>query len=586
MSSASTDPSATLAFYFQAGQAMAQGFMDFLAKQQAGLGQQLGSILPPGLPLPDPQLVTGLQREFLDRHTRLWAAMTRPSGNAPEADGGAQDSGAQDVPADPRFSSSEWTATRHFDYVRRAYLLNAEYLNRITELVPVSEGAVKARLRFLTRQYVEAMAPSNFLATNPDFIKTALETQGASITAGIKNMIDDLAKGRISQSDETAFEVGRNLAVTPGAVIFENELIQLIQYSPLTETVARRPFVIIPHCVNKYYILDLQPENSLVRYLVENGHTVFLASWRNIKEDQGHLTWDDYLELGPLAAFRVVREICGAKDMNVLGFCIGGTMVATALAVAAAKGDNPAASLTLLTSLLDYSDAGEIGCFVDETSVAAREEAIGKGGLLLGRELMQLFSSLKPNDLIWNYVVGNYLLGRTPPAFDILHWNSDCTNLPGPFVTYYLRHMYLNNELRVPGALTLCGVPCDLKRLTMPSYIYASREDHIVPWQAAYLSREVLGGPSTFTLGASGHIAGVINPASKNRRSYWINEAAAGAAYDWLAGAKEMQGSWWPHWINWLNAFRGGERPARGVPGNKRHRPTEPAPGRYVKERV
>jgi polyhydroxyalkanoate synthase len=430
------------------------------------------------------------------------------------------------------------------------------------------------------------VAPSNFVATNPEVVQKALETGGESITQGIRNLIDDLGKGRMSMTDESAFEVGRDLAITPGAVVFENEVMQLIQYAPLTDKVARRPFVMVPPCINKYYILDLQPENSYVRYAVEQGNTVFLVSWRNAKAAQGGLTWDDYIEQGVLTAFRVAREICAVDQVNALGFCVGGTLVSSALAVMKARGGDEVASLTLLTTLLDFSEPGELGCFIDEASVAARENTIGKGGLLTGREFAAVFSALRANDLIWQYVVGNYLKGGKPMPFDLLYWNADSTNLPGPFAAWYLRNMYLENSLRQPGKLAMCGVKADLGKLDMPAFILATREDHIVPWRTSYLGRELLGGETTFVLGASGHVAGVINPASKNKRSHWINDSEGESADEWLAGATEVKGSWWPSWAEWLRKFADGEVAARGRLGSDAHPPKQPAPGHYVKERA
>jgi polyhydroxyalkanoate synthase len=430
------------------------------------------------------------------------------------------------------------------------------------------------------------MAPSNFAATSPDFVRTALETKGASITAGIQNLVADLAKGHVSITDETAFEVGRDLAVTPGQVIFENELIQLLQYAPATPRVFEHPLLIVPPCINKFYILDLRPENSFVRYAVEQGMTVFVVSWRNPQAELGHLGWDDYIERGALTALAVVREVCASAKVNALGFCVGGTILAAALSVAKARGEDPVESLTLLTTLLDFSDGGEIMNFVDETSVAARETAIGKGGLLRGAELAAAFSALRANDLIWQYVVGNYLKGGRPQAFDLLYWNADSTNLPGPFAAWYLRNLYLDNSLRVPGKLAMCGANADLGQVAMPAYILATREDHIVPWRTSYQSRRILGGETTFVLGASGHVAGVVNPAAKNRRSYWTGDAGAATAETWLFAASEHPGSWWPHWIAWLKRFAGGERAARGNPGSRKYRAVEAAPGRYVKEKA
>ena len=529
---------------------------------------------------PQGDALAALQNEWRERHAALWQAMLARRG------GDVSPTVAPAEPGDRRFDHPAWAESPIFDYLRQAYRINSDYLKKAVEAAPVADGQAKDRLRFVTRQFVDAMAPSNFVATNPEFVQKALETQGQSITQGIQNLIADLEKGRISMTDESLFEVGRNLAITPGAVVYENELMQLLQYAPLTDKVAKRPFVMVPPCINKYYILDLQPENSFVRYAVEQGHTVFLVSWRNAKAEQGHLTWDDYIERGVLKAFGVVKDICGVDQVNALGFCVGGTIISSALSVMRARGGNEVASLTLLTTLLDFSEPGELGCFIDEASVVARENTIGKGGLLTGRELSTVFSALRANDLIWQYVVGNYLKGIKPAPFDLLYWNSDSTNLPGPFAAWYLRNMYLENNLRIPGKLAMCGVKADLGKVDMPVFILATREDHIVPWQSSYLGRALLGGKTTFVLGASGHIAGVINPAAKNKRGYWINDSEAASADEWLAGATEVKGSWWPRWAEWLKSFGGGETPARGRLGSKAYPAGEPAPGRYVKEKA
>jgi polyhydroxyalkanoate synthase len=529
---------------------------------------------------PQGDVLAALQNEWRQRQLDLWQAMVNRRKGDPSP------TVAPAEPGDRRFDHPAWAESPIYDYLRQAYRINADYLKKAAEAAPVADGQAKDRLRFVTRQVVDALAPSNFVATNPEFVRKAIETEGGSITQGITNLIADLGKGRISMTDESVFEVGRNLAVTPGSVVYENEVMQLIQYSPLTETVAKRPFVMVPPCINKYYILDLQPENSYVRYAVEQGNTVFLVSWRNPKAEQGHLRWDDYIEKGALTAFQVAKEICKVDQVNALGFCVGGTIIASALAVMKARGGDDVASLTLLTTLLDFSAPGELGCFIDETSVVARENTIGKGGLLMGSELSSVFSALRANDLIWQYVVGNYLKGGKPTAFDLLFWNSDSTNLPGPFAAFYLRNMYLENNLRVPGKLAMCGVKADLGRLDMPVFILATREYHIVPWQTSYLGRALLGGKTTFVLGASGHIAGVINPATKNKRSHWVNDSAAADPEEWLAGATEVPGSWWSRWAEWLKQFAGGEVAARGRTGSKAYAPIEPAPGRYVKERA
>lgn len=563
----------------QFGQNMARNFFQTIAGQHAVMQDSSGAAAS-SVTLPEADEFARLQRAFAEQHVALWGTiMQRRAGEAGQTLVTPQ-------PGDRRFSAPEWAESPVFDYIRQAYLINAGFLQEVAESLPMADGRAKSRVQFLTRQYIDAFSPSNFAATNPEFIKAALETKGESITRGVKNLIADLEKGRISMTDDSAFEVGRNLAVTPGAVVFENELMQLIQYAPMTDKVAQVPLLIVPPCINKFYIMDLQPENSLVRFILEQGQTVFLVSWKNPRADDSAYTWDDYLEKGPLAALDVVRAITRVKKPNVLGFCVGGTILTSALAVARGRGEDPVGSVTLMTTLLDFADAGELGCLVDEASVTAREAAIGKGGVLPGQELANVFSALRANDLVWQYVVGNYLKGNTPPAFDLLYWNSDSTNLPGPFLTWYLRNMYLENNLRVPGKLKMLGVKADLGKVDAPAYLLATREDHIVPWQGAYLSRGLLGGETTFVLGASGHIAGAINPASKNRRSYWINASDAADPDEWFGAATEHKGSWWWHWIEWLRPHGGKQVAARGRLGSTKYPAIEPAPGRYVKQRA
>jgi polyhydroxyalkanoate synthase len=417
-------------------------------------------------------------------------------------------------------------------------------------------------------------------------LREALETRGESLTRGLANLLGDAHRGRISQTDESAFEVGRNLATTPGDVVYENELIQLIQYAAATPQVGATPLVMVPPCINKFYILDLQPANSFVRYAVSQGHTVFMVSWRNVGPDQGHLTWDDYLEKGIFAAFEVAKEITQSKTVNALGFCIGGTLLGAALAVLAGKKQDCVASATYLTTMLDFSEPGQIGVFIDEPSIARREAEIGGGGIFSGADLANVFSALRANDLIWPYVVNNYLMGGKPAPFDLLYWNADSTNLPGPMYCYYVRNTYLENKLCAPGALQNCGVPVDLGAIRRPSFVYASREDHIVPWRAAYRSVRALGENTQFTLGAAGHIAGVINPPAANRRSYWAAERYPEEPADWLAAANERAGSWWPRWSAWLEPFKGGSREAPARTGSAQYPAIEPAPGRYVKQKA
>ncbi len=569
---------AALQGMLQIGQTMAKNFFEMVAKQHAAIKDRGGAALP-SVPLPEPDELSAIQKRFAEQHAALWSAML---------DGPAAEKRQPVVapePGDRRFTAPEWAESPIYDYIRQAYLVNANYLKQVSDALPIADGQAKSRLQFLTRQYLDALAPSNFAATNPEFVKAALESKGESITRGIQNLLADLEKGRISMTDDAAFEVGRNLAITPGAVIHENRLMQLIQYAPLTDKVAQKPLLIVPPCINKFYIMDLQPENSLVRFIVEQGFTVFLVSWKNAGPAESTCTWDDYLELGPLAALDVVRAVTRVAKPNVLGFCVGGTILSSALAVARARGEDPVESVTLMTTLLDFAEAGELGCLVDEASVAAREASIGKGGLLKGQELANVFSALRANDLIWQYVVGNYLKGNKPQPFDLLYWNSDSTNLPGPFLAWYLRNMYLENNLRVPGKLKMLGAKVDLGKIAAPAYLLAAREDHIVPWKSAYMARGVLGGETTFVLAASGHIAGAINPASKNRRSFWVSDSTVADPDEWLESAEEKPGSWWRDWIEWLKPYGGKQVAARGRLGNARYKPTEPAPGRYVKER-
>jgi polyhydroxyalkanoate synthase subunit PhaC len=517
-----------------------------------------------------------LQSRYLEKQAKLWNSLVSGNGEAliaPE-------------PGDRRFAHRQWTDNPYYDYVKQSYLLAAEYLTQLVEQAAL-EPRAKERVRFAVKQWIDAMCPANFAATNPHALEQALASQGESLTRGLARLLADVQRGRISHTDEGAFEIGRNLALTPGAVVYENELIQLIQYAATTNEVARRPLVIVPPCINKYYVLDLQPGNSFVAHAVASGQTVFMVSWRNVGAAQGHLTWDDYLELGVFTPLRVASEIAGSDKVNALGFCVGGTLLGAALAVLAAKRKDIVSSATFLAAMLDFTETGQIGLFVDETSVAAREASIGKGGVLSGSDLAFVFSSLRANDLVWPYVVNNYLLGEVPAAFDILHWNADSTNLPGPMYCYYLRNTYLSNKLREPGALENCGVPVDLRKVDLPTCVLATREDHIVPWRSAYRTLELLGGEDkTFILGASGHIAGVVNPPASKRRSYWVGLSHPHDPAEWLEKAEERKGSWWPVWSDWLARHAGGSRPAPSSPGNVQYAPIEAAPGRYVKERI
>ncbi len=546
-------------------------------EQLAGAWQQMAGFDVLG------ESMAQLQRHYLADAGEAWQRLSAKGESMPVAA----------PPGDRRFAGADWTANPAAAFMAEMYLLNARTLLEMAEHVPGDEKT-KAKMRFAVRQWVDAASPSNFVATNPEVQKKAIDTAGESIATGLRLLWNDVQRGHVSQTDESAFEVGRNVATSEGSVVFENEFFQLIDYKPLTEKVHARPILFVPPCINKFYILDLQPENSLIRHTVAEGHRVFVVSWKNAGPEIATRSWDDYIEHAALKAISLVREITGSETINTLGFCIGGTILACALAVLAARGEHPAESMTLLTSFLDFSDTGVLDIFIDEASVRLREmtlgaQSAGGGSLLRGQELATTFSFLRPNDLVWNYVVGNYLKGEAPPPFDLLFWNSDGTNLPGPMYCWYLRNTYLENNLVVAGKLTVCGEKVDLGAIRAPAYLYASREDHIVPWTGAYRSTSVLKGKRRFTLGASGHIAGVINPPAKKKRNHWLwpdAKALPATADAWLAGAVEHPGSWWSDWHAWLQPHGGRQIAAPKRPGDAKHKAIEPAPGRYVKEKA
>ena len=488
---------------------------------------------------------------------------------------------------DKRFASPAWAENPLAAFSAAVYLLNTRTMLGLADAVD-SDPKTRNRVRFAVEQCMAAAAPSNFLAFNADAQKKAIATKGESIAMGIKNLLHDVQQGHVSMTDESLFTVGKNVATTEGAVVFENEYFQLLEYKPLTSKVFEKPFLLVPPCINKYYILDLQPENSLVRYAVAQGHRTFVVSWRNPDASLATKSWDNYIEDALIKAIHVTRDIAGKpsedESINALGFCVGGTMLTTALAVLAARGEKPVHSVTLLTTLIDFTDSGILDVFIDEAFVKFREQEMGKGGLMKGKDLASTFSFLRPNDLVWNYVVGNYLKGETPPPFDLLYWNSDATNLPGPYYAWYLRNTYLENNLIKPGVAKVCGEKIDLRLLDMPFYLYGSREDHIVPIEGAYASSQVLPGKKRFVMGASGHIAGVINPPAKNKRSHWIRTDGKlpKSHVEWLKGAKEHPGSWWTDWSLWLKGNAGKQVAAPKNYGRGKYKVLMPAPGNYV----
>lgn len=517
----------------------------------------------------------GKQGDYYRQHMDLWLGFI-----------GAKEKTVVATPEknDRRFSAPEWEEPL-FDFIRQNYLLTSRWIMEMVESANADE-AMREKIAFFTRQYIDAISPTNFAFTNPEVMKLAVETNGESLSEGVKKLLEDARRGTITMTDESLFEVGKNLAVTPGQVVFENELFQLIQYTPTTDKVHEMPLLVVPPCVNKYYIMDLQPQNSMMAYIVEQGFTTFLVSWKSVSPELSKLEWDDYIERGVLVAAETVRKIRKAEKINVLSFCIGGEIVATAIPVMKARGLDWFESVTLMTVMLDHADPGDIKHFVDVNVVASREALKAQGGVIDGKELARIFSALRANDLIWNYVVNNYLKGKTPPPFDLLYWNNDPANLALPMHTFFLRNMYLENNLVKPNSFSLCGVPIDLTQIDLPVYIFAAREDHIVPWKAAYQSRNILKGPIRFVLGASGHIAGAINHPAANKRNYWVNEDLSLDADAWMASAESRPGSWWVDWIQWLAPKSGKQIAAPKTHGNASFKPIEAAPGRYVQEKI
>ncbi|WP_299875522.1 alpha/beta hydrolase [uncultured Cocleimonas sp.] len=483
---------------------------------------------------------------------------------------------------DRRFQSEEWSKNPVFNYIKESYLMTSQMIQKTAQNANLDPQKQK-KLEFYTQQYIDALSPSNFFATNPEAIQNAIDTKGQSLMDGMQNLKKDMDKGRISMTDETAFTLGENIATTEGSVIFQNELMQLIQYSPATDTVAERPILIIPPCINKFYILDLQPHNSFVKYAVDQGNTVFLISWVNATPEQRHLSWDNYVESGVLKALEVVKAVSSSKRVNCVSWCVGGTITASALAVLAARKDNTVSSATFLTTLTDFEDPGEIEVFLDDPDTVLGD--VEAAGVLDGKNLATVFNMLRSNDLIWSNVVNSYLKGKSPAPFDILYWNSDPTSLPADMYTYYLTNMYQQNNLIKPDCLTICGEKINLGKITAPCYFLSTIDDHIAPWKSTFAATEIIPNVE-FVLGGSGHVAGVINPASKNRRNHWIKGETGKGTDHWLETAKNVQGTWWNHWAPWVKKRAGKQVAAPKAVGNKDYPILEPAPGSFVKTRI
>ncbi len=492
-------------------------------------------------------------------------------------------------PGDRRFKDDAWKENEVFDFIKQSYLLSARFVQDTVARVDGMDPKTAQKVDFYSRQFVDAMSPSNFLLTNPEVLRKTAETGGDNLLKGLNNLLGDLERGkgqlRIKMTDMDAFKVGDNIGVSPGKVVYRNELMELIQYDPTTEKVLKRPLVIAPPWINKFYILDLRPRNSFVRWAVSQGHTVFVISWVNPDETLAEKNFEDYMTSGYLAALDAIELATGEREVNAIGYCLGGTLLASTLAYMAAKGDDRIKTATFFVTMMDFREAGELGVFIDEEQLSALEDKMNKRGYLEGSEMATTFNMLRANDLIWSFVVNNYLMGNDPFPFDLLYWNADSTRMPARMHSFYLRKMYQENLLATPGGITLAGTPIDLGRVKTPAYFLSTREDHIAPWKSTYRGTQLLGGTKRFVLAASGHIAGVVNPPDSGKYNHWVNEALPADPDAWLSDAAEMAGSWWPDWHRWILAHDKKQVAAR-VPGTGKLPALEDAPGSYVQVRL
>ena len=490
---------------------------------------------------------------------------------------------------DRRFKHEDWQEHFLFDYIKQSYLIAAKWMHKTVAEVEGLDPDVAKKVDFFTRQYIDAMAPSNFALTNPEVLHETVKSGGENLVKGLHNLLGDIERGngqlKISMTDSKAFELGVNIATTPGKVVFQNDLMQLIQYEPSTKKVYKRPLLIMPPWINKYYILDLREKNSMIKWAVDQGITVFVISWVNPDAALREKSFDDYLIEGPLAALDAIEQATGEKETNVVGYCLGGTLLAALLAYMAVKKDKRIVSATFMTALTDFRASGELNVFIDEKQIESLEKKMNERGYLEGSEMGATFNMLRANDLMWSFVINNYLLGRDPLPFDLLHWNGDSTRMPANMHSYYLRNMYLNNKLREPGGITLDGVAIDLSAVKTPSYFVSALEDHIAPWKATYEGPKLFSGESTFTLSGSGHIAGMINPPAANKYGYWTNRKLPESAESWFEGAEQHEGSWWSDWRDWLGDKLGAQVAPR-IPGKGKLKVIEPAPGSYAKLRL
>lgn len=530
----------------------------------------------------DPERMMHAQMGLMNDHLKLWGWW---AGNLL---GKAQGPYVEASAKDRRFADPTWTNSAYFDFIKQHYLVNARWLQDVVTKIDGLSEHERQKLSFFTRQFIDATAPTNFALTNPEAMRTMIDTNGESVVSGLSNLLADIEKSdgdfRISMTDESAFKLGENIATTPGKVVYENDLMQLIQYASVTEKTYATPLLLVPAWINKYYIFDLTAERSFIHWLSKKGYDVFVVSWVNPDEKLGRKGFEDYLQAGPLAALDVIENITGSPQTAMIGYCLGGTLSSIALSYLKAIGeDSRVASITYLTTLVDFTEAGEISVFIDDTQLEALESRMSERGFLDANEMATTFNMLRANDLIWSFMVNNYLLGKQPFPFDLLYWNADSTRMPATMHAYYLRNMYQHNLLIKPNGLKLLNTPINLTKITTPSYVLATKEDHIAPWMSAYVATQTYDGEVVFTLADSGHIAGVINPPSKKKYCYWVSDALPPKPEDWLSGATQHAGSWWEHWHAWQSKRVGKKIKARKRLGNARFKPIEKAPGRYAK---
>ena len=530
----------------------------------------------------DPSRLVQAQLSLWNDYLTLWQRTTQ------RFLGGDTEPMIEPAAGDRRFRDAAWTENTLFDFIKQSYLLTARWMQSTVRDVEGIDERTARKLDFYTRQFVDALAPSNFLMTNPEALRATIESKGENLLDGLKNLLEDLERGKgrlaVKMTDMEAFRIGENIAVTPGKVVYQNDLMQLLQYEPTSEKVKRRPLLIIPPWINKFYILDLRPGNSFIRWAVSQGHTVFVISWVNPDEHLAGKTFTDYMLEGPLDALDAIEQATGERDANVIGYCLGGTLLASTLAYMAVKRDDRIKSATYLVTMVDFAEAGELSVFIDEEQLSALEERMNNKGYLEGRDMATSFNMLRANDLIWSFVVNNYLLGKSPFPFDLLYWNANSTRMPAAMHSFYLRNMYQENLLVKPGGVTLDGVPIDLRKIKTPAFLLSTREDHIAPWRSTYAATQIYRGPVKFVLSSSGHIAGVVNPPG-GKYGHWENEKNPPTPEEWLATATAYPNSWWPLWERWISQYAGGEVPARH-PGDGKLKPIEDAPGSYVKLRA